>query len=424
MERRLERLAQTSSTDASNGQARRRTHRAEVVVSSEEPADLDRRPMDANAGSRRPNSAMTFDSVKTPVSRVPAAEVGEDMEMDDEDVDDRRARLKSLLLERQAERMNSESADRGPGPSRGVAFSNMVDNQDEEDEEEEEEEEEESEEETVTIRPTFVKKSQRSTLKDEETLAKEAEEEKLKEEAAEAQRREQTKEMLAAESAREEEAKLDLVDGLIEDIEKLDDADHEYELWKVRELTRLKRDKEAENKLDAEREGVEERKGWSDERVMRERKAEQREARERGEVTDEPKQYRERKVMQRYYHKGAFFQEDMAKLSQTHDWEAPTGEDNWFNRTSELDSVKYKKYGSVKNVKTSSLREQDTTRRDSPPHYGQSDRKRPREHFDDRQDDRRDDNRRRDDYKERERGDRRDRTESDRDSRERSKYDY
>ena len=420
LERRLERLSQTSSSDTSNDRTRRRVHRAEVVVSSEDPYESESHQNDASGGQKRSSTAMTFDSVKAPINREPAGVVGEDMDMDEEMVDERRARLRSLLLERQTERLNSEPSHTGLGPSRGNGITGIADDEEEEYEEEEEEEEEE---ETVTIRPTFVKKSQRVTLKDENTLQKEAAEEKAREEAAEALRREQTKEMIAAEESREEDAKLDLVDGMIEDIEKLDDPDKEYELWKIRELNRLKRDKEAEGKLDAEREGVDERKNWSDERVMRERKAEEREARARGEDSEDSRSATKRKVMQRGYYKGAFFQEDMEKLSKTHDWDAPTGEDNWFNRTSDLDSVKYKKYGAAAKVKSSSLRDQDTTIRDSPPHYGMSDRKRPRE----REGDHYSDYRRREDHHERKReeyGERDSRVERDRqEDRDRRRYD-
>lgn len=378
LDRRLERLAQTSSSEPSGERVRRRVHRAEVVVSSDEPAEPESSQFDSTNGGRRPNNAMTFDSVKAPASRTPAAVAGEDMEMDEEDVDDRRSRLRSLLLERQAERLSSEPVDRALGGSRGGGISGLEENVDEEYDSEEEEDEEDEEEETVTIRPVFVKKSQRATLKDEDTLQKEQAEEKAREEAAEALRREQTKEMIATEEAREDEAKLDLVDGVIEDIEKLDDPDKEYELWRIRELNRLKRDKEAEGKLESEREGVDEKKDWSDEKVMRERKAAEREARERGEISEDSKQFSQRKTMQRYYHKGAFFQDEMAKLSKTHDWDAPTGEDNWFNRSSDLDSVKFKKYGAAKSVKSSSLKDQDTSvRPNSPPHYSQNDRKRP-----------------------------------------------
>lgn len=422
LDRRLERLAQTSAAEPSGDRARRRVHRAEVVVSSEEPAEPEQTQFDSNSGSRRPNNAMTFDSVKAPASRAPAAAAGEDMEMDEEDVDDRRSRLRSLLLERQAERLNSEPVDRALGGSRGGGISGLEENVNEEYEEEEESEEEESEEETVTIRPVFVKKSQRATLKDEDTLKKEEAEEKAREEAAEELRREQTKEMIATEEAREDEAKLDLVDGVIEDIEKLDDPDQEYELWRIRELNRLKRDKEAEGKLESEREGVDERKDWSDEKVMRERKAAEREARERGEI-DDSKQFTQRKTMQRYYHKGAFFQEEMEKLSKTHDWDAPTGEDNWFNRSSDLDSVKFKKYGQAKSVKSTSLKDQDTSvRPNSPPQYGQRDRKRPNDrdgHYDDyhRKEDHRD--RRRDEERREDRGGR-----DERDTDDRKRYDY
>ncbi|KAL4735904.1 splicing factor, Prp19-binding domain-containing protein [Aspergillus similis] len=97
-----------------------------------------------------------------------------------------------------------------------------------------------------------------------------------------------------------EEAAIDDTDGK--------DAEAEYAAWKLRELKRIKREREAIEAAEKEREEVERRRNLTAEEREREDKeflAKQKEEREasRGQTG----------YMQRYFHKGAFFRPDLEK---------------------------------------------------------------------------------------------------------------
>lgn len=340
MDRRMQRLAQSEADDGPSERSRRRTHRAEVVVESEDTMVNEIAPSAPTRPGKRAFSAIAIEPVPQPAPVPEARPPGEDMELDEEYQEERRARLKNMQLERQ------EAA---------LAKREVSEDEDEYEEEEEDEEEEEYDESPV-IRPTFVKKSDRSTLKAKEEAEKEKLELEAKERLAEEARRAQTVEMMANEDLKEEEAKKDLVDGHISDIEKEDDPDEEYELWKIRELKRLKRDREAKALKQQEREEVERRRHMTDAEVMR----------ERHEENGEPQKLRTQfKHMQRGYSKGAFYEDQLEELSKTHNWNAPTADDNWFNRTTGPESLRNKRYGKAGKQKHIPLHEQDTSRIDT-----------------------------------------------------------
>ncbi|PWY67196.1 hypothetical protein BO70DRAFT_366382 [Aspergillus heteromorphus CBS 117.55] len=207
--------------------------------------------------------------------------------------------------------------------------------EEDEDEEEEggsEEEEESSEEESssedeaprrVLLRPTFIKKDKRNATPNEAqngqggpgTVADSAAES----EARRAQRQEKAdslvKEQLEKAAIARSEANKAWDDDELEVGEEgaIDDTDGkdpeaEYAAWKLRELKRIKREREAIEVAEKEREEVERRRGLTAEERDREDRefiAKQEEEREatRGQAG----------YMQRYFHKGAFFNDDMQR---------------------------------------------------------------------------------------------------------------
>jgi microfibrillar-associated protein 1 len=85
----------------------------------------------------------------------------------------------------------------------------------------------------------------------------------------------------------------------------VDDTDHldpaaEFEAWRLRELSRLLRDKQAEAERDIEREEIERRRAMPEEQRLREdmEYADGTRAKEKGQMG----------FLQKYYHKGAFHQ--------------------------------------------------------------------------------------------------------------------
>lgn len=176
---------------------------------------------------------------------------------------------------------------------------------------EEEEEESSSEEETpkVLLRPTFIKKDKRkdavaiveTTTEDD----KWAEEEARRKVKANELVQEQLEKNAAARAAGKKNWDDD-EDGEVEQVDDTDDVDPEAEraAWKLRELKRVKRERETIEEAEKEREEIERRRNLSKE----DRDAEDKE------FLDQQKEEREGKgkmgYMQKYFHKGAFFQDD------------------------------------------------------------------------------------------------------------------
>ncbi|KAG4261039.1 hypothetical protein FPRO06_02739 [Fusarium proliferatum] len=194
-------------------------------------------------------------------------------------------------------------------------FVTEEDEESEEDEDEEEEEESESEEESsedeaprrLMIRPKFVPKNQRGNAKtpaQEEEEARQAEEEARKK-AADELVEEQIKKDLAARAAgkkhwdddENEDSDVDTTDGL--------DPEAEEAAWRVRELKRLKRARAIIEEREKELAEVERRRNLTEEERQAEDEAflaQQKEEKEgKGKMS----------FMQRYLHKGAFYQDEM-----------------------------------------------------------------------------------------------------------------
>ena len=159
------------------------------------------------------------------------------------------------------------------------------------------------------LRPTFIRKNKRTDsttgtdTKDEHEVW--AEEEARRKEKADAIIQDQLEKIAAAQAA----GKRDWDDDEFKEVEMVDDTDNldpetEQAAWKLRELKRVKREREAIEMAEKERDELERRRNLSKE----EREAEDKE------FLELQKEEREGKgkmgYMQKYFHKGAFFQDD------------------------------------------------------------------------------------------------------------------
>ncbi|GFE54552.1 micro-fibrillar-associated 1 C-terminus containing protein, putative [Babesia ovis] len=215
---------------------------------------------------------------------------------------------------------------------------------------------------SVFARPIFVPKGHRLTVLERQQL----ELEELRRAECERQRalerQMQSKELviqtLVAEvSHQETENSVDLVDDSDELTEK------EYELWKIRELKRVIRDRDertAHERLAAE---VERRRNMTeDERLLDDERIQQ----EKG-----PRAPRSKiKFLQKYYHKGAFFMdklEDGSEPIYNRDFNAPTAAD-CVDKSLMPKSMQVRRglYGKMGQVKHTHLTAEDTTRFDMP----------------------------------------------------------
>ncbi|XP_051122909.1 uncharacterized protein LOC127245857 [Andrographis paniculata] len=278
---------------------------------------------------------------------------GLDLEEEDEDaLEERRRRIREKLLQRQQEEAS------------------LLPEEEEEEEAEEEEEEEseyetDSEEETTGIamvKPVFVPKSERDTIAERERL--EAEERALEEAVKKRmeERRKETKEIVVEKIKEDHEIQRSMeLEANIADVDTDDDINEaeEYEAWKGREIARIKRDREDREAMLKEKEEID--------RVRNMTEEERREwERKNPKPSSAPKQ--KWRFMQKYYHKGAFFQDQPddrtgtagAAEIYTRDFSAPTGEDK-MDKTILPKVMQVKHFGRSGRTKWTHLVNEDTT---------------------------------------------------------------
>ncbi|BGP57113.1 hypothetical protein JCM8202_000555 [Rhodotorula sphaerocarpa] len=214
--------------------------------------------------------------------------------------------------------------------------------------------EEESEEEEAPLKPiykpVFVSKRNRDTVAERQ---KELDPEALeaKRDAEERKRREEAKVLvadsiireIATKEAQEVHPDVDDTDGL--------DPEAEFEAWKLRELMRLKRDREARYALEKVREEVEARRAMPEELRMKEDT-------ERAEKTRKEKKRGQQAFLQKYHHKGVFHQD--SDILSKHDYTAPTESTV---DVSALPAVMQKRnFGKAHQTKYTHLAAEDTSR--------------------------------------------------------------
>jgi microfibrillar-associated protein 1 len=327
---RLKRLAESRKGDRDEAVARHRQIRQAEIVST-----------------REEDEAAALEA---------AAELEEDE--DDEAIVERRQRIKEKLLQRQRE---EEAA---------------LEEEEELQEEEEDEEEQESEYETdseeeygggiAMIKPVFVPKAERDTIAEREKLEAEeaAFQEAMKKKLQE--RKVETKQLVVEEIRKEEEIEKNReAEGDGGEIDTDDDVNvaEEYEAWKVRELARIKRDREDRDAMVKEREEIEKLRNMTEE---------ERREWERKNPKPLASSKKKWKFMQKYYHKGAFFQTESddrdaagGDVIYKRDFSMPTGEDK-MDKTILPKVMQVKHFGRSGRTKWTHLVAEDTTKWDNP----------------------------------------------------------
>lgn len=171
------------------------------------------------------------------------------------------------------------------------------------------------------VRPTFIRKDQRHGSES-KTAAVESKLDPDREyEAEQARRKQEADEMLREQLRKDAEARAadmrgwdDPDDGNLEEVDDTDgiDPEAEYAAWRLRELKRMQRDREAIQEAENERAEVERRKGLSRE----ERETEDKQHLQRQQAEKDSRGTMS--FMQKYHHKGAFFQteEQMAEVGR------------------------------------------------------------------------------------------------------------
>lgn len=276
---------------------------------------------------------------------------GLDAEEEDENaLEERRRRIREKMLQRE-----QEEAALLP----------------EEEEEEPEEEEEESEYETdseeelpgiAMVKPIFVPKAERETIAERERL--EAEERAIEELAKRKleERKVETKQIVVEEIRKDEEIRKNMeLEANVADVDTDDELNEaeEYEAWKAREIARIKRDREDREAMLKAKEEIEKVRNMTEE---------ERREWERKNPKPVPPSKQKWRFMQKYYHKGAFFQSDADDLAGTvgsdgiyqRDFSAPTGEDK-MDKTILPKVMQVKHFGRSGRTKWTHLVNEDTT---------------------------------------------------------------
>ncbi|KAF8446341.1 splicing factor, Prp19-binding domain-containing protein [Boletus edulis BED1] len=224
-------------------------------------------------------------------------------------------------------------------------------------EEEEESSEEESESETeekpkLIFRPVFVPKRGRATIVERDAIAEEAEEMQRRKELAAEERKKESHD-LVAESIRRELAEKEK-EELVPDVDDTDglDPEVEFEAWRLRELARIKKEKEEELRREEEREEVERRRALPEEQRLREDLEHAKKLRD-----EKPKG--QQRFLQKYWHKGAFHQGD--EILERHDYTEATESTVDVSLLPKVMQVK--NFGKRSRTKYTHLLDQDTTAR-------------------------------------------------------------
>lgn len=240
-------------------------------------------------------------------------------------------------------------------------------------EEEEEEEEEESEYESESdddaggrrlIKPVFVPKTERDTIAEREELEREEAAAREKEKQRLEERKLETRQMVIERIALDERAAQGAQEGPKgeDEVNTDDDLDDEaeYEAWKARELRRIQRDREEREAYEKEQEEREKLKNMTEE---------ERAAWERANpkvVAKAPK--KKWKFLQKYWHRGAYFQDDPDDPRGTtgrdgiflRDYSGPTGEDK-FDKSILPKVMQVRNFGRSGRTKWTHLVAEDTT---------------------------------------------------------------
>lgn len=271
-------------------------------------------------------------------------------EENEDALEEKRRRIREKLLQRQQEEALPQEEE---------------EEAEESEEEEESEYETESDEETTVIamvKPVFVPKAERDTIAERERL--EAEELAFEDSRRKRleERKVETKKIVIEKIREEQEIQKNLEsEANVADVDTDDEVNEaeEYEAWKAREIARIKRERDDRDAILKEKEEIERFRNMTEE----ERREYERRNPKPG-AHPKPKM----KFMQKYYHKGAFFQanpDDRAGTASrddifSRDFSAPTGEDK-LNKTILPKIMQVKDFGRSGRTKWTHLVNEDTT---------------------------------------------------------------
>jgi len=286
--------------------------------------------------------------------KAPAAELAPPVGADSDDEEAqmiRRERLRERALLRRKEEEEK------------VFLKQENEDSDEDLEEEASEYESDSEEDVrrhMMLKPVFVSKTQRETLKEREMIEQEAERAKEKTKERLLERKAESK-VILVDTIKQADVERDVNDA--SDIELIDDNDEineaeEYDLWKIRELKRIKRNRDEASTRIKELEWIEKRRNMTDE----ERAEDDLKLDASAKFREETKEFG---FMQKYYHRGGFFQDKAVSGEEPlylRDYHQPLAEEKYDkNLLPQAMQLRRGQFGKKGQVKHTHLTDVDTT---------------------------------------------------------------
>ncbi|RHY65422.1 hypothetical protein DYB38_005681 [Aphanomyces astaci] len=296
--------------------------------------------------------------------KLAAPLIDSESDASDDDVD-RRARLRSKILAQkrdEPEQLLSVSTEAlaletTPGPFIAVAPSQLASSESESSEWETDTDSSDGEQ---MLKPIFVPKRARDTIREQEEKLRAMEErdQALAERALE--KKAESRKLVAEVLLREEGDAAQRLQDDATDSEMPDDTDglhpeKEQQDWELREMRRLKRDRDARDEREREAAETLRRRHMTDEEREKEDAA-------LGKQTEKEK--KKWKFLQKYYHKGAFYVDDKSIKTDAdvrrRDADEPTLEDKT-NRENLPTVMQVKNFGKSGRTKYTHLTDQDTT---------------------------------------------------------------
>ncbi|KAF9263118.1 hypothetical protein L218DRAFT_959648 [Marasmius fiardii PR-910] len=202
----------------------------------------------------------------------------------------------------------------------------------------------------IQFRPVFIPKRNRVTVAEREAMAEDTEEAQKRKETEVEERKKQSHDMVA-ESIRRELAEKEKEEQMpdVDDTDGLD-PEAEFEAWRLRELARIKKEKDEEVRREQEREEVKRRRALPEAQRLKEDI-------EHAQKSRDSKPKGQQKFLQKYWHKGAFRQDE--EILQRHDYTEATESTVDVSMLPQVMQVK--NFGKRSRTKYTHLVDQDTT---------------------------------------------------------------